>query len=148
MNSKTSADAQIYGLSGGIRGIRANWLNGLPNIATILDVCFQGATAPLFFTTTCDAADPACLPRVHGRAFRRISHLQTLDDGLNGLRLIWISAPKRTRFCKIISRTGRTTGARRRGDATASRHEKLNTIYHMKAILPQACRQTRRRRAL
>jgi hypothetical protein len=29
-----SADAQVYGMSGGIRGIRANWLNGLPNIAT------------------------------------------------------------------------------------------------------------------
>jgi hypothetical protein len=60
--------------------------------------------------------------------------LQTLGGGLTGLRPISVSAPKRTRFCKIFSRTGCTTGAPRR-DATASRREKLDTIYHMKVTL-------------
>jgi hypothetical protein len=111
-----------------------------------LDVCFVGATVSLFPATTCDAADSACLLRVQERAFRRITHLQTLDGGLTGLRLIFVSALERTRFCKISSRTGRTTGAPRR-DATASRREKLDTSYHVKAFLSQVCRVTRRRRA-
>jgi len=63
-----------------------------------LDVCFEGTTAPFFSATTCDAADPACLLRVHERAFRRFSQLQTLDGGLTGPRLIFVSAPKDHEF--------------------------------------------------
>jgi hypothetical protein len=53
---------------------------------------FRGRNRARFFATTSDAADRACLLRVHERVFRRISHLQTLNGGLNGLRLILISA--------------------------------------------------------
>jgi hypothetical protein len=84
---------------------------------------------------------------VHARAIRRISHLQTLDDGLNGLRLILISAPKKVCFCKIFPRTGRPTDERRR-DATPPRCENIDNIYHIKVFLAQACRETRQRRPL
>ena len=79
--------------------------------------------------------------RVHNDAFSSF-----INEGLTVLRLIFVSAPKRTRFCKIFSRAGRTTGAPQR-DATAPRRKKLDTIYHMKLFLCQACRQTSRRRA-
>jgi len=50
-------------------------------------------------------------------------------------------------FFQNGSRTGRTTGARRR-DATAPRCEKRDIDYHEQVFIPRACRQMCRRRPL